>query len=716
MQDAVDALYSQLDAVCATYLPEETRARLRQVYEFARIAHGTQTRKSGEPFIMHPITVALYLAELFVDDAILTGALLHDVAEDTDVTLDDIKAEFGAQACLLVDGVTHLKNVSQLEDIAHLFLAMSRDIRVVLIKLYDRLHNLRTLDALPPEHRRRKARETLRIYVPLATKLGMWKLKQELESLSLFHLNPEIYHHICEAIDTRYLAHEAKLQAVCDELQVLMRQYDIPTKVYIQKRSPYRIYEKMTHHRMDEETFTKAFQIVMLVDSVPECYLALGHVHAKYPHIAENLADTIGNPRDIFYRSLHTGIIAAGYNTPAHLRIRTYEFDRLAHLGIVAQIQFARADEEQQPQDTPWLPQLPEIYSEAGDASNFVESVFQDILQRQITCFTPRGREISLPRGATVLDFAYYVHTDIGHECRGAIVNSKPAEIGTKLADGDYVEIIRSRRSGPWLEWMDDTLEYAITSRATSKVREWFRRQDSETQLRRGRELVREERRRLNVMNLTAQRLARDFGLESSRDLYLQIGGGQITVSDLSRAILKHIPDLFVKAEQEYVEVEDSRGQRGWLARMGDTEFRLGRCCGPRVDDEIVGHFNRGASKVVMIHRADCRFIMRSQLPDSLIHMEWLESTDPLTIVYLRLEGYDRGGLLQDISILITQMGASIAQSDIYVNQRQLTFRLKLELQSEDDLIRVMHRLTNLQNVTLVQRMSSEEIQNWDNR
>ena len=714
MQDAVDSLYQQFDEVCATYLTAESRAKLQRVFEFARDAHGTQTRKSGEPFIMHPLTVAIYLAELYVDDAILTGAILHDVAEDTASTLDQIEAEFGAQARLLVDGVTHLKNVSQLEDIAHLFMAMSRDIRVVLIKLFDRLHNMRTLDSIAPDRRRRKAQETLRIYVPLAAKLGMWKLKQEFESLCLFHINPEVYHLICEEIDARYSEHEANLRAVCDELQVLMRDYDIPAGAYVQKSSPYRIYEKMTHQRLEEEALSRVFKLVMTVDSVPECYLALGHVHAKYPHIAENLTDTIGNPRDIFYRSLHTTIISPGYKMPIHLRIRTYEFDRLAHLGIVAKIQFARPDEAQQPQDTPWLPQLPELYSETDTPSKFVESVFQDILQRQITCFTPRGLEISLPRGATVLDFAYHVHTDIGHECRGAVVNGKPAEIATKLADGDYVDIVRSPRSGPWLEWLDDTLEYAITSRATRKVRDWLRRQDTELQLRRGRDVVREERRRMNVMHLTAQRLARDFGLNTSRELYLQIGSGQITISDLSRAILKHIPDLFTKAEREYVELVDSKGQHGWLPRMGDREFRLARCCAARVDDDIVGHVHRGVSRQVIVHRTDCRFVLRSQQPDNLIQLRWLDSIAPLTIVYLRLEGYDRGGLLQDISILLAQMDANISQSDIFLDRRQLNIRLKLELRSEDDLIRAMHRLTNLRNVTLVQRMTNDEIKNWE--
>ncbi|HLA44985.1 MAG TPA: HD domain-containing protein, partial [Aggregatilineales bacterium] len=474
-QDLVDQLYTDFHNTCRTYLSDETCNRLHGVYEFAREAHGDQTRKSGEPLITHPIAVAHHLAKLYLDESVLTGALLHDVAEDTHVTLSDIEARFGEHTRLLVDGVTHLKNVSQLEDIAHLFLAMSGDVRVVLIKLYDRLHNLQTLHIMPSEQRRRKAIDTLRVYVPLATKLGIWQLKTQFESLILYETDPETYELICDGIDQRYREHHPYLQKTAHDLQKLLREHDLPAGIRIKRRSPYRIYERMSNHKLDDEAFNGAFQIILLVDSLPECYLALGHIHSCYPHTPGSLSDSIGNPRDVFYRSLNTTIIVPGYDSAVNVGIRTYDFDRLADIGILAQIQFAAAHEERQPEDAPWLPELSRLYHESENPQKFVESVFQDILQKHLQCFTPRGDEFSLPRGATVIDFAYLVHTQIGHECRGAIVNGKLVDSRYQLQDGDHVQIIRARHGGPYHEWLDETLEYVTTSRAKRKIREWFR-------------------------------------------------------------------------------------------------------------------------------------------------------------------------------------------------------------------------------------------------
>ncbi|MFP4322599.1 MAG: RelA/SpoT family protein, partial [Anaerolineales bacterium] len=704
----IEILHREFFDVCATYLPSATRERLQTAFEFAKTAHAGQYRKSGEPFITHPLTVALYMAKLYVDESLLIGALLHDVAEDTAYTLEDIERQFGAQTCHLVNGVTHLKNVSHLEDIAHLFLAMSSDVRVVLIKLFDRLHNMRTLDAVAPERRRRKALETLRIYVPLAAKLGMWHLKTEFETLILSYLAPEIYQQICDGLDERYQTEYPKLDAIARDIQRTLRARKIPCGVRVHRRSPYRIYESMRGHQLDAHAFNKAFQIVILVDSLPECYLALGYVHERYPHVADSLVDTIGNPRDIFYRSLHTQIIVPDYANPVHLRIRTYDFDRLSELGILAEIQFATPEEEKQPHKAPWLPKLPELYNESENAQKFVESVFQDILQKQLTCFTPRGAEITLPRGATVLDFAYHVHTDIGHECRGAIVNNRPAEINQQLADGDKVEIIRSRRAEPYHEWLDETLGYVTTSRAKRKIREFFKRQSHETQVRKGRELLREEKRRFNVDQVTSMMLMQDFDLESIEDLYLHIGNGSISVSDLARAILTHVPDLIEHTHRDYVEIHDSEGMRGWLEPFGGRELRLASCCEPRIGEDIVTHIRQN-NNIALVHRANCRYIIRSKRPDNLLRMKWLKTIDPLLMIHLRLEGYDRGGLLRDVSIPIAELGANIIKADSAIDDKHIVIRLKVEAENQDDIIRIIHRLASLQNITRLQRMDKRE-------
>lgn len=713
MPDPVEALYSQFEATCRTYLPPETCQRIREAFLYAREAHGDQPRKSGEPYITHPITVAHYMAQMYLDESVLIAALLHDVAEDTEHTLDDIEARFGPKIRHLVDGVTHLRDVSQLEDIAHLFLAMSGDVRVVLIKLYDRLHNLRTLEFMSPERRRFKSLETLRIYVPLATKLGMWQLKTEFETLILSHIDPQAYQIICANMDERLQIHKPQLEYIGQTVQRLLREKGIPCGFRIRQPSPYYLYERMRHHEIDPNVFSKALQLIIQVNSVPECYLALGHIHSLYRHITGSLTDTLNNSRETFYRSLRSSVFVPNYKHPVNLRIRTYEFDRLADIGIVAQIQFAPPQAEIQPHNAAWLPKLPDLYNESENAQKFVENVFQDILQEHITCFTPRGDEISLPRGATVLDFAYHVHTDIGHSCRGALVNGEAASIDYKLADGDQVEIIRSRHAEPHHEWLDETLEYAITDRAKRKIKEWFRRQDPEVLMRRGRETVREERRRFNISHVTVQMLVKDFQLESPQTLYLHIGNGTLSISSLARAMFKYTPDLFIKAERDLVEIRDQRGQCGWLTRLGSQKFHLARCCQPEIGDEIIVHVNENQG-TANIHRASCPLILRSKRTDSLVRIDWLTSTDPISIVYVRLEGYDRGGLLRDVSAPIAQAGANIIQVDTTTHEKMVMMRLKLELDSEDNLIRIMHRLASLQNVKAVQRMGEAEIQSWE--
>jgi GTP pyrophosphokinase len=711
--DLVESAYQEFQKTCRTYLPAPQLERVHEAFVFAKEAHGDQTRKSGEPYITHPIAVAHSMARLYVDDPILIGALLHDVAEDTERNLDEIEKRFGPQIRHLVDGVTHLSNVSQLEDLAHLFLAMSSDVRVVLIKLFDRLHNMQTLDCMPLERRRRKALDTLNVYVPLAQKLGLWQLKNEFETLILQQIDPDAYELIQKEMREQERLRMPHLQVIAQELQGVLNHHRIPSAIRIKSRSPYRIYESMSGYQLDPDLFIQGFQIIIQVDSLADCYLALGYIHKHYPHLSGSLTDTIGNPRDIFYRSLHTSIIAqSDYKMPVQVRIRTYEFDRQSEIGIMTQLQFAKSQEVKQPAQAPWLPRLPELYHEADNPQAFVENVFQDILQKSVVCFTPRGQKLSLPRGATTLDFAYYVHTDIGHECRGAIVNGETVEINHRLNDGDHVQIVRSRNAGPLHEWLDDTLEYVATARAKQKIRDWFKRQTSESLIRIGREALREERRRLNAEQVTAQMLALDFEFEHPSHLYLEIGGGSLAIFDLARAILKYIPDVFTEYSPDYLEIKDDLGQTGWLRSMGDYQFKLARCCQPKIGDGIIGHVNEG-QKLTMIHRASCHAMIRSRRTQTLIRLAWIPSNSPLLVSYLQLTGYDRGGLIRDISIPIAKVGGNILHFDSEVNADLIQARIKLELPTADDLIRIIHRLAALQNITAVQRMTRPEIKRW---
>jgi GTP pyrophosphokinase len=711
--EQVQTLRVALLETCQTYLDDETCQRIIRACDYAETAHAGQFRKSGEPYITHPLQVAHYVAQLYIDESVIIAALLHDVAEDTDCTLDDIEAEFGLQVRLLVDGVTHLKDVSQLEDLAHLLLATSNDVRVVLIKLYDRLHNLRTLKFMSPEQKRRKAFESQRIYVPLAAKLGMWELKNELETLILEHIDPIAYEHIQAGLATAKEQLSPTLEAFMEEVQQSLREHHLPATLKIAHRSPYRLYEIAGRARLDAESFQRAFKVILLVDSVPSCYLALGYLHHFYPHVAQGLSDSIGNPRDTFYRSLHTALIVPGLRMPLPIRIRTYEFERMSQIGILTHIQFATADQEKQPADAPWLTKLGELFSESENASKFVDSVFRDILQKHVDCFTPRGKRVSLPRGATVLDFAYYVHTDIGHECRGALVNGQPVDLSYQLSDGDQVEIIRTRHPNPAYEWLDTSLGYATTARALRKIREWFRRQETEVIIQRGRALLREERQRFNATDVLAQTLADDFQLEDKQALYYALGSGALTLSDLARTILNRVPSVFAQSARPIASVQDSQGQQGWLTRLGEQKIRLARCCQPRIGDVVVTRADWESRPLLFVHRADCRCILTSSKHESMIRLEWLQSNQPLQVAHLRVQGYDRGGLLRDVSLLITRAGANIMQVESVLADKMITMRLRLEVPDQETFITIVHRLATLQNITRVQCMSAQEIQTW---
>lgn len=706
--DLVKELYWRFRGDCARYLPPASVDRIHEAYTYARAAHGSQKRKSGEPYITHPITVANYLAQLYLDETALIGALLHDVAEDTEKTLEDIEARFGTQTRRLVDGVTRLSGVGQLEDMAHLFTAMASDVRVVLIKLYDRLHNMQTLGIVPPDHQRRKAQETQRIYVPLAAKFGIWRLKKELETLILRYSDPIGYKATRDMLDEHCQEHLPRLERLKTEIQMMLRQDKILSSIYVEPRSPYRIYETNRQHLFDS-TFKPMLRLIVQVDDVGDCYRALGCIHKNFAHLSNNLEDFIGNPRDIFYRSIHTTIMVPRYS-PVDIRIRTYEFDKIAQIGVVAQLQFAPPNAETRPS---FLPDLQRLSGEFNEPQKFIETVFQDILQKHIRCFTPRGREISLPRGATVLDFAYQVHTDIGHECRGGLVNGKAVDLNHVLADGDHVEIIRSRRPEPHLEWLDDTLGHAVTFNAKRKIREWLRRQDSETLIRQGREALNRLRRRFNVLELSVSDLADEFDLPTVEALHLAMGNGTITISEVVKKFLIHVPDLFLEANRRYIEVVDHMGQKGRLISIDEREMKLAHCCRPLVGDQIVGYVSSSKEQPIRVHRANCRLVKTSLHSQHFAQLEWIQGNAPLYMVHIRLEGYDRAGLLRDMSIPIAQAGANIAEIDSYDNQKNFIIRIKLELSSEDQLIRIIHRLGSLQNVRYVQRIKTSEIEHW---
>lgn len=708
MMDIVDLQYHQLNAQCQTYLLAPAQERIKQAYLFARDKHHGQFRKSGEPYIVHPLIVALYVAQFYLDETSIIAAILHDVVEDCNVPAETIEQCFGKDVRHLVAGVTHLAGVNQLEDIANFLTSAASDVRVVLIKLFDRLHNMQTLEHLPDFKQRQKALETLRIYVPLAAKLGIWQIKTKLETLVFKHLDRTSYDFIKHGINASYRQHAPRLQIVADNIQNLLRNEGIPCDIRIKKRSPYSVYQTAAQHALEQHNFSRAFRLILQVDSIPQCYLALGYIHQHYPHLGGSLADFIGNPRDTFYRSVHTTIFVPEYN-PVDIRIRTYELDRLSDLGIVARLQFSDGEEIKQLYDAQWLPELEQLYSESETVNRFIESVFKDVLQKQITIFTPRGKEISLPRGSTALDFAYHVHTHIGHECRGAVVNGKPAELNCELVDGDHVEIIRARQNGPLFEWMDETLGYATTDRAKREIRAWFRRQDLRLLMRQGQEILRDERRRLNV-EVTSHALAKDFQLDNSQTLHTAIANGTLLIHEVALAMLKHVPNLFVRSDTPYTSVVDHTGQVGMLKGLGGYEIKLAGCCHPEVGDELLGHVK---NRQVVTHRASCPRILRFKRMDALLTLEWVRLNEIPCVAYVIVEAYNQGSLVRDLSIPIAEVGVSIVEIDMFATAKNIALRLKLEMTNEQQLISVIHRLSVLQNVIAVRRLNHDDVTQW---
>lgn len=709
MTDIAAEYYEQLAAVCQMYLPTSSREHIHKAYVFARQAHEGQTRASGEPYITHPLTVARYIAELYLDETSIIAAILHDVVEDTPVSAEAVEECFGKDVRHLVAGVTHLAGVNQLEDIANFFNSAASDVRVVLIKLFDRLHNLQTLEHLPPYKQRAKALETMRIYVPLAAKLGIWNLKTELETLIFTFIDPASYEFICLGIENSAAIHEPRLQVIANNIQKLLRNKGIPSAIRIKRRSPYSVYQSAAKNALESHNFSRAFRLIIQVDSIAQCYLALGYIHQHYSHLGGSLADFIGNPKDTFYRSLHTTIFVPDYS-PVDIRIRTYELDRLSEFGIVARLQFSNGEEVKQLKDATWLPELTKLYSESETVNRFIDTIFHDVLEKQITVFTPRGKEITLPRGSTALDFAYHVHTHIGHECRGAVVNGKPTHLYCELSDGDHVEIIRGRQNdGPLFEWMDDTLGYATTDRAKRKIREWFKRQETRLLIRRGQEVLREERHRLNV-DVTSHTLTRDFQLEDVKTLNILIGGGMLPINEVALALLRHVSDLFIRSDTPYSQVVDCRGQVGLLKGVNGREVRLASCCRPEVDSDVIAHERNGR---VIAHRSTCPRVIQVKKIENLIKMEWVKLNEVPSVVYILLEAYNQGSLIRDLSIPIAEIGVSIVEMDMLNTDRNLILRLKLELTNEQQLISVIHRLALLQNVISVRRLTFEEAKNW---
>ncbi len=701
---------------------EAERELLRRAFETASHAHANQKRASGEPYIQHCLAVAQMLAELHLDTATLAAALMHDTMEDTPVTYEELEGEFGGEIAKLVDGVTKLGQIDQLsgmsernikedtkaESLRKMFLAMVDDVRVVLIKLADRLHNMRTLSSLPEYKRRRIARETLEIFAPLANRLGIWQMKWELEDLSLRHLEPETYKEIATLIDERRPDRERYITEIVNRVREELSKAGIRADVSGRPKHIYSIYRKMKRKGVDFDQIYDVRGVRVLVESVRDCYTALGAIHSLWRPIPGEFDDYIATPKDNMYRSLHTAVVGPE-GRPLEVQIRTYEMHYTAELGIAAHWRYKEGHKQDPVFDNKiaWLRQLMEWRQEVTDAREFIDSLKTDVFQDRVYTFTPRGDIIDLPTGSTPIDFAYHIHTEVGHRCRGAKVDGKLVGLDYQLRNGDQVEILTAKRGGPSRDWLNPHLGYVKTSRARSKIRQWFKRQNRDENIVQGREVLERELKRLGLDETPFDQIARKFNFDKVDDLMAAIGGGDINAHQIAGRALE-----LVQPEEETLEIPAVRvtpiaPTTGIRVRgVGDLLTNLAHCCNPLPGDAIVGYITRGRG--VTIHRQDCPNILRTNDRERLIEVDWGPEITETYPVDVRVEAYDRQGLLRDIASVVADEAINLSAANVMTRKKDhmATMVVTLEIADIDQLSRVLARIERLPNVLEARRQT----------
>lgn len=706
--------------------PEEIEI-IRRALALAEQAHRSQTRASGEPYLAHATAVADVLAGLRMDHETLAAAILHDVVEDTDISLTDIEAVCGAAVAHLVDGLTKMNAIGEYqaseqnpkkeqvkaESLRKLLLAMAEDVRVVLIKLADRVHNMRTLKHLPAHKQQRIARETLDIYAPLANRLGIWHIKWELEDLTFRYLEPQAYHEIAKSLDERRVDRQRYIDDVLATLQAELAQVGIKADVSGRAKHIYSIWKKMQRKGLNFNELYDVRAVRILVDSIPDCYHALGVVHTLWAHIPKEFDDYIATPKENRYRSIHTAVVGPEGKV-IEVQIRTHEMDKESELGVAAHWRYkeggkSSADFEQK---VAWLRQLLEWKEEESSAGDFIDRFKSEVFQDRVYVLTPQGEVVDMSQGATPLDFAYHIHTEVGNRARGARVNGRMVPITYELKSGEQVEILTARHGEPSRDWLNPHLGYLKTSRARAKVRHWFAQQDIERNLAEGRAVVERELRRFSIVDLPLEQLAAQFDFSQVDSFLLAVGRNDVSTSQIVRALQKQVvpPDT---SEQETLAIARpiipaKAGQEGdiQIQGVGNLLSTMARCCKPVPGDAVIGYITQGRG--VSIHRRDCKNILNvpTEKLSRLIEVDWSHGQRQTYPVDIEVMAFDRQGLLRDITSILTNEKINVISANTHTNKQDYSvhMQLTLEIASIDELSKVLGRIAQLSNVIEARR------------
>ena len=709
--------FRQLRDKAQGYLRPEKLALVEEAYNFASQAHQGQVRKSGEPYLQHPLQVALTLAELQLDASSLAAALLHDVPENCGIPISEIETKFGSEIAKLVDGTTKLSKLSrsgegvvaselQVENLRKMLVAMAEDLRVVFIKLADRLHNLRTLDALSLEEQRSIAQETLEIYAPLAHRLGIWELKWQLEDLSFRYLESKKYRRIAKLIAARRTEREDFVARIIQILGSEFEKAGLKAEISGRPKHIYSIYQKMEKYAAMGRDFDDIHDLLalrVLASTVPDCYAAVGVIHSLWRPLPGEFDDFIANPKPNGYQALHTVVMYGAI--PLEIQIRTREMHYIAEYGVAAHWRYKEGEEKDIhfEQRISWLRQLIEWHRELSGAE-FLESIKTDIFIDQVFVFTPKGEIKDLPKGSTPLDFAYRVHTELGHRCVGAKVNGRLVPLNYQLKNGDMVEIMSAKgEKGPSQDWLSSHLGYIKTSHAREKIRQWFRKQERVENIERGRELLEKEMRRLGIKLGERDELARLFKYDSLDDFLAAIGYGGITTHQVA---LKLAAQQEPPREIAGVTLPKPPVLAIQVLGVGDMVTRLAECCHPLPGDNIIGYVTR--SRGVSVHRQDCHNIIHEDEKERLIPVDWGQ-TDALYPVSIQVEAWNRVGLIRDITTIVAEERVNIAaMSFVQHDDHTVTEHLTLETKGLAQLSRLLARIEGVRGVISVARVGVE--------